>query len=228
MSNITAATAVRRSPTRIIVLAAALVAAFVVAVALMANPLNRPQPAVRTAAASNPVVTPAVAPSPTSVPSVAPGVAPAAAPVVPAESFVCASSVFNNTKAPLSAYVDALRTGRHPGYDRLTIEFQNGQPGTIELTPQSGTTFVGSPRGDKVTLAGRNGIGILIKNSADAHTAYSGPTDIKTGFASLVEVRQIQDFEGYVGYALGVSGPACYHAFILANPSRLVVDIQTS
>jgi hypothetical protein len=130
-------------------------------------------------------------------------------------------------KAPLSAYVDGLRTGTHTGYDRLTIEFRDGQPGTIELAPQSGTTFIRSPRGDKVSLAGTNGIGILLKGGADAHTAYTGPADIWTGFATLVEVRQTQDFEGYVGYALGISGPACYHASILSNPSRLVVDIQS-
>jgi hypothetical protein len=137
------------------------------------------------------------------------------------------STSFNNSKAPLSAFVDALRTGAHPGYDRLTIEFQNGQPGSIALTPQSGTTFVRSPRGDHVTLAGSNGI-LVTLFSSDGHTAYGGPIDIKTGDSTLVEVRVIQDFEGYVQYALGISRPACYRASILTNPTRLVIDIQAS
>jgi hypothetical protein len=223
MSNITAA-AVRRSPTRIVVLAAVLVAAFVVAAVFLANPLNRPQPAIRAAAA---VTTPSLAPSIAPSPGAGSTVIPTAAPAANLEKFGCVSSVFNNTKAPLSAFIDAVRTGAHTGYDRLTIQFQDGQPGSIALTPLSGTTFLRSPRGDHVTLAGRNGI-LVTLFSSDGHSAYSGPTDIKTGDSALVEVREIQDFEGYVQYALGISGPACYHASILTNPARLVVDVQTT
>ncbi len=38
----------------------------------------------------------------------------------------------------------------------------------------------------------------------------------------------IEDFEGQVMLGLGVAGSNCYRAFILSNPVRLVVDIQTS
>ena len=38
------------------------------------------------------------------------------------------------------------------------IRLLYGRPGSIALTPVSGTTFLRSPRGDHVTLAGRNGI----------------------------------------------------------------------
>ena len=228
MNNITAAAAVRRSPTRIVVLAAVLLAAFIVAVAFLANPLNRPQPAIRAdALTATPGSGPKIAPSPNSAPSAVPNVAPAAAPAASLVKFGCVSSAVNNSKAPLSALVDAVRTGAHTGYDRLTIEFQNGQPGDIAITPQSGTTFLRSPRGDYVTLAGRYGIMVTLFSS-DGHTAYSGPTDIKTGDSTLVEVRVIQDFEGYVQYALGISGPACYRASIFSNPTRLVVDVQTN
>ena len=157
----------------------------------------------------------------------APTALPAAAPAATLEKFGCVSSAIHNSKAPLSAFIDAVRTGAHTGYDRLTIQFQNGLPGSIALTPQSGTTFLRSPRGDHVTLAGRNGI-VVTLFSSDGHTVYSGPTDIKTGDSTLVEVREIQDFEGYVQYALGISGSACYHASILTNPARLVIDVQAT
>jgi hypothetical protein len=225
MRNIITAAAVRSHPVRNVIVAAVLIAASVVAFVVMTNPLNRAQPALRMAAVRTSPSAAAVTVTPAAPMA---SVGPAAAPVANSGVFGCTSSVLTNKKAPLSVYIDALRTGAHPGYDRLTIQFQNGQPGTIQLAPQSGTMFFGSPRGDKVTLAGSNGISILIKNSADAHTAYSGPTDIKTGFSTLLEVRQIQDFEGYVGYGLGIAGPACYHAFILDHPSRLVVDTKTA
>jgi hypothetical protein len=129
------------------------------------------------------------------------------------------------TPAPAVAFIDALRTGTHPGYDRLTVEFKNGQASSSELRTQSGTTFTNSPRGDQVTLAGSNGILVVI-HGADLHTSYTGSTDIETGYAALVEIRKVEDFEGVVQLALGVSGATCYRAFLLTNPDRLVIDIQ--
>jgi hypothetical protein len=107
----------------------------------------------------------------------------------------------------------------------LTVEFKNGQPTRIELRTQAGTGFTTSPKGDQVTLAGRNGILVVI-HGADLHTSYTGSTDIKTGYATLVEVRQVEDFEGVVQLALGINGAPCYRAFMLTNPDRLVIDIQ--
>ncbi|HVS49389.1 MAG TPA: hypothetical protein VHJ99_10835, partial [Candidatus Dormibacteraeota bacterium] len=69
---------------------------------------------------------------------------------------------------------------------------------------------------------------LVIIHGADLHTSYSGSTDIKTGDASLVEVRQVEDFEGVVQLGLGVSGATCYRVFTLANPIRLVIDIQAT
>ena len=162
MSNITAA-AVRRSPTRIVLVAAALVAAFVVAVVFFAHPLNRPQPPIRTAAltaARNGA--PSIAPSPSPAPGAVPTAAPVAAPAANTVKFGCVSTAFGNSKAPLSAFVDAVRTGAHTGYDRLTIEFQNGEPSSIEIKPQSGTTFTASPSGQSVTVLGQAGILVII------------------------------------------------------------------
>ena len=213
----------QRGPFWIAGVAAAVIAVVVIGVLFVANPLHRPPAAVGPVGSSP---TPAASASPSPSPS------PSASPSVPPDSslppFVCASSApITSSTPPLSAYIDALRTGTHLGYDRLTVEFQNGQPGSIELRPQSGTTFMTSPKGDQVTLAGKNGI-LVVVHGADLHTAYSGSTDIKTGYATLVEVRQVEDFEGVVQLALGVSGATCYRAFILTNPTRLVIDIQAA
>ena len=77
-----------------------------------------------------------------------------------------------------------------------------------------------------MTLAGNAGI-LVTMHGADAHTAYSGPIDFKTGYPVLVEARQVQDFEGTVQWGLGLSKAACYRTFTLSNPMRLVIDIQT-
>lgn len=203
----------QRGPYWIAGIAAAVIAAVVIGVLVVANPLNRP--------------TGTIGPAPSASPS--PGASPSSSPTPDSNlpPFVCASSTtIPNSVAPLSAYIDDVRAGTHAGYDRLTIEFQNGQPQSIKVEPQTNATFTRDGIGDTVQLAGNNGLLISIF-SGDAHTAYSGPTDIKTGYTGLLEVRLVGDFEGYVHVGLGLSKPACYRAFILTNPTRLVIDIQT-
>ena len=195
--------------------AAAVMAAVIVGILFVANPLHRPP------ITSGPVVT-----SPSASPTLV--TRPTPTPTATTSRFLCAvGSPINSSSAPAVAYIDALRTGTHPGYDRLTVEFQNGQPASIELQPQSGTIFTKSPSGQTVSLAGQNGILVTI-HGADLHTSYGGSTDIKTGYAKLVEVRSVQDFEGVVQLGLGINGPACYHVEILTNPTRLVIDVQSS
>lgn len=207
----------RRGPVWIAALAAAVIAVVLVGVLLIGNPLNRP-----VGSAGHP------SPSPSALPAITPTPSPSPTATPDANPFICgASSAFNGYKPPLSAVIDAVRTGKHTGYDRLTIEFNNGQPQTIELHPQTGTSFTRDGIGDTVKLAGRDGLLITIFSS-DAHTAYSGSRDIKTGLSGLLEVRIVGDFEGYVHFGLGLAKPACYRATILTNPTRLVIDIQTS
>jgi hypothetical protein len=211
----------RRGPVWIAALAAAVIAVIIVGVLLVGNPLNRGSILPGGHGTSTPTpcfpTCPAPAPSPSPNPS----------PVVSPTPFVCSVSTTTTSQAPLSAYIDAVRVGTHTGYDRLTIEFKNGQPGSIELRTQASTTFMRSPRGDTVKLAGKDGILVTIRG-ADAHTAYSGSTDFKTGFTDLLEVREVQDFEGVVQWGLGLSATPCYSTVILTNPTRLVIDIQTS
>lgn len=214
----------QRGPFWIAGVAAAVIAAVVIGVLFVANPLNRPANSIGPGVGSSP--TPSVSPSPGASPGTSPEPSPTPDSTLP--PFVCASSApISSAQAPAVAFIDDLRTGTHPGYDRLTVQFQNGQPASIELRPQPGATFTNSPKGDQVTLTGKNGVLVII-HGADLHTSYSGSTDIKTGYATLVEVRQLEDFEGVVQLGLGVSGATCYRAFILSNPSRLVIDIQAA
>jgi hypothetical protein len=109
----------------------------------------------------------------------------------------------------------------------LTIQFANGAPSQITIDVQSGTSFTMSPSGMQATLRGQHGILITIQGS-DLHTSYSGSLDIVTSDPTLVEVRRVQDFEGVVQLGLGVNGTGCYHAYLLTNPDRLVIDVQAA
>jgi hypothetical protein len=206
----------RRGPYWIAGVAAAVIAVVVIGVLFVGNPL-RHQPAK---------IVPGAGASPT--PSASQSASPSASPTPSSQPFVCASpTTFTGQQAPLSAYVDAVRTGAHAGYDRLTIEFQNGIPASVDISPQSSAVFTRSPSGQPVALAGSAGI-LITLHGADEHTAYSGSTDLKTGYPEgLVEAGQVQDFEGTVQWGLGLSKPACYRGFFLTSPDRLVIDIQT-
>ncbi len=211
----------RTGPFWIAGLAAALIAAIVIGVFVIAN-FNRHLTSVvpGTLPSASPSARVSESPSATATPVQTP-------PDSSLPPFVCGSSTsIVSQNAALSAYIDAVRTGTHTGYDRITIEFQNGQPGSVELRPQSNSTFTQGASGQSVTLAGSAGLQVVI-HSADEHTAYSGATDFKTGYPVLLEARQMEDFEGYVQWGLGLSNSACYRAFFLTNPTRLVIDIQT-
>jgi hypothetical protein len=206
-----------REPYWLAGVAAAVIAVLIIGVLFVANPLKRTP---STVGGVNPT------PSASASPSVQP--TPSASPT--AESFVCTNetiqSLSQGTQPPV-IYISGLRTGTHSGYDRLTIDLANGVPASVEITTERGTTFTLSPSGMQATLKGQNGILITIRG-ADLHTQYTGSIDIVTGYHTLAEVRRVQDFEGVVQLGLGVNGPACYHAYFLTNPNRLVIDVQAS
>ena len=202
---------IERGPYWIAAVAAVLIAVVIVGILFVANPLRRPPLSVGPGPSTP---TPSASASPT--------------PENNLPAFVCTSSApLTTSSGPIVAYIDGFRTGSHTGYDRLTVEFKNGRPSSIELRTQSGTSFIQGASGQTVTLQGKNGILVII-HGADLHTSYSGSTDIKTGYTTLVEVRQVEDFEGVVQLALGINGPTCYRSFFLSDPDRLVIDIQSA
>jgi hypothetical protein len=210
-SSIAQAPGERVGPYWIAAVAACVIAALIVGVLVVSGPLKNRQ--------SN--AGPGVVSTPTAEPSQTPDTT---------QAFTCVPSTFvehaSNASPPPVVFVSALRAGTHTGYDRLTIEFGNGVPSSVEVRSIRGTQFTLSPSGMEVTLKGSNGVLITIRG-ADLHTSYTGSTDIVTGYTTLAEARRVQDFEGVVQLGLGVNGSGCYRAFFLANPSRLVVDVPT-
>lgn len=206
----------RGGPVWLAGVAVAVIAVILVGILFIAGPLSHRQ-------VVPPV--PAASPSPSASPS--PTASPTATDNGPA--FVCTGSFqpLIGYAPPTTAYVDAVRVGTHSGYDRITIEFKNGDPATVDIKPQGNTTFTQDASGQQVVLQGSRGLLIVI-HGADEHTDYSGATDFKTGYQGLIEARQMGDFEGVVQWGIGTSSMGCYRVFFLPNPDRLVVDVQTS
>ncbi len=58
-------------------------------------------------------------------------------------------------------------------------------------------------------LAGSAGTLIILRGFRGDIKNYTGPLDITPGGALLLEVREIGDFEGVIGWAAGLSKPGC-------------------
>ena len=122
----------------------------------------------------------------------------------------------------------SVRHAAHEGYDRLVFEFATGaRPGTHVEYIDRPVRSCGS--GEVVPLAGD--AWLLVKfTPAVAHTEEGHPTvgdrARSPNLQILKELKLICDFEADVSWVAGVSSPHRYRAFALANPPRVIVDVQ--
>jgi len=121
-------------------------------------------------------------------------------------------------------HVSDVRVGRHVGYDRFVVQFANAGIPAYTVIPKSSAHFWLDGSGRPVTLLGTAGIKLVMHPSSGQGT-FAGRTDVRTGFAQLLEIRQLGDFEGYVSWGLGLAHQSCKRIFTLTNPSRLVIDV---
>jgi hypothetical protein len=202
----------RRGPVWIAGLAAALIAAVVVGALFIAGPLRQ-----------------SLLPVPGAIPTQSPSPLPTSD-VSNLPAITCNNATSVATEGHVGqpiAYINAVRTGMHNGYDRVTIQFQNGLPGDIQIATQGNATFTQGASGRQVVLQGSAGM-LITMHGADEHTQYTGAVDFKTNYPVLLESQQVQDFEGVVQWGFGLSRGACYRAYVLQSPYRLVIDFSTN
>jgi hypothetical protein len=152
-----------------------------------------------------------------------PPVTPPTAPGDSLPAFACSDASGGSTGV---ANVTAARTAEQPGYDRFVLQFDRPVP-SYTVKRQAKPVFSLGGSGQPVTLSGTAGVLVQV-HSATGTGTFSGSTDIThTEYLVLREARQTQDFEGYVSWGLGLTHAACFRAFTLADPPRLVVDFTT-
>jgi len=176
-------------------------------------------PTAATSASTSPTATP----SPQESPSPVASTTPQPSPQLP-EGFTCADASGGSEQA--GSNVVGVRVGQHDGYDRLVIEFSGPIPG-YKVQRRTGTTFTESPRDQAVTLSGTNGV-LIVLHPILNWTSYSGPFAFKPDYPVLREARQVENFEGYQQWALGIQGTPCLRVTTLTSPSRLVVDVAAT
>ena len=166
---------------------------------------------------NQPTVTAAANPSPAAA-------SPSPAALSAAPGFVCADSAGGSVT---DSTVVGVSVGQHEGYDRFVIEFGGGIPSYELARLQSSTVGSGGGRGGQVTLEGNTGVTITM-HSVNNWASYSGPTEFHPHYPFLRQAQQVQNYEGYQTWALGIQGATCLRILTLRSPSRLVVDVAAS
>jgi hypothetical protein len=187
-----------------------------------------PAPSAEPSPSSEP--TDSAEPSPSVEPSTS--VEPSAGPSGPEPAFTCGQPIQLAAQGselhPL--LIADIRLGTHDGYDRIVFEFVDD--GTPELQlDDARTPYVQNPSGMPLEVDGSpvysvTLIGATKHDMETGEEPYQGSTDFTPGFAQIAEFVESGDFEAVNGWYLGTNGSTCLRAFILADPSRLVIDIE--
>jgi hypothetical protein len=204
----------RRVPRAAVAVAVVVSLVVIVDVVAAARLGSHPLPAARsagTARQASPAATPQTAqPSQPAPPSVTPTPSAAEATTAPAPvaglpGFAC-SVQSGGGSGP--AAVTAVRSGPQKGYDRFVIQFDRPAP-RYEVRPQD-----------------QSGLLVVVHNASSRGT-YTGPPDLQPRMPALKDARQMDASADTVQWNLTLSHAACFRAFVLTGPGRLVVDIES-
>ena len=125
--------------------------------------------------------------------------------------------------------LDAVRTGRHPGYDRVVFQFEGAQvPGyRIEYVRE---ITLGETDDQYLTLQGGALVQVTFQGTA-SDDYRPGTQTIPDKFTpDLAQVKQLglaEDWEGVVRLGIGLDHRAGFRVLELHEPARVVVDVAT-
>lgn len=141
--------------------------------------------------------------------------------------FSCTLSNAGGTKDGFANIID-VRTGTHPGFDRVVFGFTDAIP---EFTLESvrrpfSRDASGLPLEVKGNAFWRLTMHGATKLSPAGGITYTGPTNFDPGYPQLIDLVEGGDFEAVSTWYLGLQGDRCVRVLELGGPSRLVIDIE--
>ena len=143
-------------------------------------------------------------------------------------AFVCDLPITGAASIGLAHLAD-VRVGTHPGYDRIVFEFiEDGTPEfRIEVAEPP---FTRDPSDMPMAVNGSAFLQIILNGGTkvgdDGSPTYTGPTEFGPGFDQLVDLIERGDFEAINNWYVGMAGEGCLRAFVLSDPSRIVIDLE--
>jgi hypothetical protein len=140
---------------------------------------------------------------------------------IPAESAVPAAA---GTPGALTA----IRTGAHPTYDRIVLDFPGGVPEVRDS--RFVEELIRDPSGEVESLPGDQFAQVTMFPAAtydlEGNPTYLGPRKFTTpGLNNVTAIAITGDFEGYLTIAMGMREKTWLHVFTLTGPPRVVIDV---
>lgn len=128
--------------------------------------------------------------------------------------------------APPVATQTDLRYAAHTDYDRVVFDFTDNRPGYVIEYVDPPILADGS--GNEVEIDGAAFIQVRFSTAQahdDAGNATVAELEIMPGLASVLEIQQTGDFEGYVTWVIGLPEELDFRVLDLEDPTRVAVDI---
>lgn len=132
--------------------------------------------------------------------------------------------------APTIPVLTNIRTGQHPGFDRVVLDLSGPAPA---VTNKWVDELIADGSGEIVWLTGEHFVEV-VANPAAAHNSsgastYGGPTKFRArDLRNVMAVTITGDFEAYLSIGLGTRSRTWVRTFTLTAPTRLVVDVGHS
>lgn len=143
--------------------------------------------------------------------------------------FVCDQPIVErHVKNAPFANVKTVKAASHDGYDRWVMTFEgNAMPNYRVERADSARFYDGN--GNPLSLAGNAGMSVIVEGGTGAQS-YGGAKRFKPVGSpkNMTETALLGDYEGDVGWGLGLKQAACYRVFEISNPPGIVVDVQTN
>jgi len=133
--------------------------------------------------------------------------------------------------APASAQstpvMTGIRTGLHPGYDRIVLDMSGPQP---SVSYRWTDELIADASGEIVWLTGEHFIEVTVSPAAahdDAgNSTYAGPQKFRTrDLSNVMAVAVTGDFEAVLSIGLGTRYQSWVRVFTLGSPTRVVIDV---
>ncbi|MFA9431974.1 hypothetical protein [Egicoccus sp. AB-alg2] len=127
---------------------------------------------------------------------------------------------------PAIAELTNVRTGGHPGFDRIVFDYRGRVP---RARVQRVDQVVEDGSGRPIRLRGRAFLQVTMQpanaHDEDGRPTYRGPRTLTPELPVLRQAKFAGDFEAVVSWGLGLRANAGFRVLRLSNPSRVVVDV---
>lgn len=128
-----------------------------------------------------------------------------------------------------ATYLKEVRAAKNTGFDRVVFEFTAGLPGyyKVEFVKASDLVATGE---DLIKINGKYFIGVNMRSMPDPQPEDNiADAKIPKGNLKLpvvTEIKQVDWFEAYRDFGIGLNAKKEFRVTQLSNPSRLVIDFK--